>query len=111
MIRAGELNQRIEIHGTVRTTDPRWGVSTTETMTTMAWAKVKQLKAEERLVNGQVQTDLTHVVTIRHNPDVNEMCNIRWRGRTLEIVGIVTDDRRTEMQISCREQPVAGVTP
>jgi SPP1 family predicted phage head-tail adaptor len=104
-MRAGELRHRITFKGTTRTVDARWGVSNTATTEDTVWARVRELKAAERFERGQVQTDVSYEILIRHRADITDRHTIEWEGRTLQITGITADERKRELVIEAREQP------
>lgn len=110
---AGRLRHRITFRrpGTAR---DRHGHTTgaPETVATV-WAQVRPAGSSERLAAAQMQSGLTHVVTVHYVPALAAATGAWWiehRGRTLAIVGLPRnqDERDQWLRFDCIEGAGAG---
>jgi SPP1 family predicted phage head-tail adaptor len=110
-MRAGELRDRVTLERFATVEDPRWGPKPSWTVVGDIWAKVEPLSAGERPVNNGVQSEISHRVTIRYRDDVTSKERLTYRGRLLDIVGVLdVDGRKRELLIEAKERPEEGAS-
>ncbi len=106
----GRMRERITFQQSVKTPDGIGGFSTTWqniASRPTIFAKVQPLNAREQLQAQQIQSPISHKITIRYRKDLNTSMRILWDGQPLNIHGITNPDekkRYTEIQV---EQGVA----
>lgn len=105
---AGDLNERVTIQRRGFTRDAigaqieAWQVRAT------VWAQVQPMSAGEQYRRQQIQAKADWKVTVRYNADIVPSDRLSWRGRTLEIKGILNPDmRRRFLDLACEELQVA----
>ena len=103
MLHAGEMRERITIQtpSTTRsaTGSPRLGWVNAATV----WAKVSSLSGREVLQAMQSNVIVTHRIYMRFRDDVNPETRIVWRGDVLEVVVALPKNKRSELEVLCRE--------
>ena len=108
-MRAGTLRDRVTIQRELVTPDPRWGGTPGWTDVATVWAEVTPRKATERMKDGGIQSDISHVIRMRYRPDLESKDRVTWRGQTLEVEGVIdVGGRRRELEVTCRELPTNG---
>jgi head-tail adaptor len=90
MDRIGELRQRADFEGVVRTADEDG--SYTETRTTLyrgvaVSITVASVRDLERLGAGTVTAMATYIVRARYHRNVTTQTQIRWNGRVFQVTG------------------------
>lgn len=84
-MRAGDLDQRIELQRLTRMPDGGGGYSEEWTTYATPWASVRPMSGRERYHAQQTQASANYRVTIRYRADVQDADRILWRGRVLNI--------------------------
>jgi SPP1 family predicted phage head-tail adaptor len=105
MIPAGELRDRVQLQRRIGTADAEWG-TVAESWQTYAtvWASVRPMRAAELLADNGVLHETVHTVRIRHRADVTPEHRLIYRGRALDIAGVVdVDGRRAVLELRCVE--------
>jgi SPP1 family predicted phage head-tail adaptor len=109
MIRAGTLRERVTLSRLTSAEDARWGPTPTPSSYATVWAEVEPVRATERMQDGGIQSDISHVLRMRYRADVASKDRVTWRGRTLEVEGVIdVGARRRELELTCRELPTNG---
>ena len=67
------------------------------------WASVEAVSGREFFASQQVQSEVTHKVTIRFLPGVTADMRIVHGGRVFGIVAPLPDNRGTRLVLMCRE--------
>lgn len=67
------------------------------------WASVEAVNGREFFASQQVQSEVTHKVTIRFLPGVTADMRIVHGGRVFGIVAPLPDNRGTRLVLMCRE--------
>ena len=103
MIHAGELRERItvQVPSTTKSASgaPRLGWKNVGTV----WAKVNSLSGREVLQAMQSNVIVTHRIYMRFMFDINTESRIIWRGQTLEVVVALPKNKRSELEVLCKE--------
>ena len=103
---AGKLRERVTIQRPTMPPGP-YGQDAAPTWADVrtVWAAVRQLRAAEIVRAQQAGSETTLLVNIRYADDVTADCRLVWRGRTLDVVGVIeVNARRTELEIMCTER-------
>lgn len=104
--RAGRRNQRItfqRVTGETRT--PSGAVVPTWSDVVSLWADVDELNGNELWRAQQVQSKVTHFVTILYYAGLTTAHRIVWEARTLGIDGIANPDGvKRQLELRCAEQ-------
>jgi SPP1 family predicted phage head-tail adaptor len=108
-MRAGDLRDTVLLQLWSPESDPKWGPTPGYQDVGEIRAKVETVAAAERQNGHGTQDNISHVVTLRYRPDITSKDRLTWRGRTLDIVGLIdVDNRHAELRIECREHPEEG---
>ena len=67
------------------------------------WASLEAMSGREFFASQQVQSEVTHKVTIRFRPGVAADMRIVHGGRVFGIVAPLPDNRGTRLVLMCRE--------
>lgn len=105
-MRSGKLRDLVTIQRRTPSADATWGAAAGETWADVVelWADVQSVDGSEQLRSGAgVESVATHQVRTRFLAGVTVQDRIAWRGRTLNIVSIAEDPRRTELVIAAAE--------
>jgi SPP1 family predicted phage head-tail adaptor len=93
---------RHQITFTLPTKENPFGEVTEPTVTTR-WAEVRALSGRELMNAAQTMNAYTYQVHMRYTEGINEKMRIVYRGKTLEIVSIIEDERQRWMTLNCVE--------
>lgn len=109
MIRSGELRDKVGLLAQTNVNDPQWGPTPQWVEVATIWAGVTPLAASEKFQQDGVQSVVSHRVVIRWRTDLTSKHRLRYRGRTLDIVGVHDPDgRRRELVVEAKEHPQEG---
>lgn len=102
-MRAGMLRHRVTLQRFQQGQDAYGGpVETWEDVATV-WASLEAVSGREFFASQQVQSEVTHKVTIRFRPGVAADMRIVYGGRVFGIVAPLPDNRGTRLVLMCRE--------
>ena len=105
MIRAGKLDQIIEIQEVTQTDDGMGDVTET-------WSKVSEsptraeyipLRGLERIEAGKLAMVTTMKLRIRRNTNVTSACRVEHKTKTYRITGVEDNQRDMDMVLLCSE--------
>ena len=102
-MRGGRLRERVQIQvddgaaSGLASHVPNW--STLDTVS----ARVQQLTGRELVAAQATAAETTYQVTIRYYAALTTKHRLVWGSVTLDITGIIPDERRTEQQVLCRQ--------
>lgn len=103
MLHAGEMRERvtIQVPSSSRSAGgaARLGWKDVDTV----WAKVSSLSGREVLQAMQANVIVTHRIYMRFRSEVNAETRILWRGQTLEVVVALPKNKRSELEVLCKE--------
>ena len=85
MIRAGELNKRIELQPSSRAANGTGGFVTTWATTETVWAAIWPISAADVIEGMKTSAQTTHRVRIRFRKDVNSAMRIKYGNRYFSI--------------------------
>lgn len=105
-MRGGRLRHRIVLERPTTTADAKGGEVVTYADATERWADVRPLSAREYFASQQTQMEISHLVTMRFDPDLplGPKWRVRFGARRFDIESLVlVDERRHEWQLRCRE--------
>lgn len=106
-VRAGKLRKRIDIEHVVQTAEGDG--STTESWQTFAtrWASIEPIETSGReyLQGAAIESDVSHVITLRWLDGVTAKHRVYFRGRIFEIESTADVEERGRMLVlMCKEQ-------
>lgn len=106
-VRASELREVVNIE-TMTTTADAYGnesdVPATITDGTNVPAKVEPLRGSEFIAAQQVQSEVTHIVKIRHRSGVLPSMRLLYRSRYLQILAVIDmGERQRMLELHCKE--------
>ncbi len=92
MIAAGRLRHRVQLQRQVYGQSPATGAQTVswEPLADV-WAEVAPLSAREFVAAKAIDSEVTLRVTIRHREGVTDKCRVLFRGKILNIHGVLPD--------------------
>lgn len=93
MIAAGRLRHRVQLQRQVYAQSPATGAETVswELLADRVRAEVAPLSARELVAAKAVDGEVTLRVTIRYRDDVTDKCRVLFRGKILNIHGVLPD--------------------
>lgn len=106
MVRAGTLRERITINAkrtTIVTNDSGEDITPYDVVIAQTWGEVKPLTQREQSIAKTAGSTATYQITTRYRTDVTNEHRIVWGSHTLSIDGIVPDERKRQLTISCKE--------
>ena len=109
MPRAGGLRERVTIEQETITDDGMGGgaLSWSEiTHVPTIWARIAPIRGSERLQAQQLQSPLSHTVTIHYRTDLTTKMRLLWGSTALNIRSVYHDEKRRHTMLDC-EQGVA----
>ena len=100
---AGRLRHRVVFE--VRGSTPDDYGEPVETWTTAFtdWAQVQQLRGREFFSDARISADVDTRVIMRYRAGVTKRHRINFEGRILDIEYILEDERRTSLELLCKE--------
>ena len=100
----GKLRHRAELQSFAETRDDYGQAIKSYATFATVWARVEPLTGRELIEAQQLNSRVTHKVTIRHQPFAKPISRILFKTRPLEVVSVLDkDERRIEMKIICIE--------
>lgn len=84
-MRAGDLDQRIELQRLTRMPDGGGGYSEEWTTYAQSWANVRPMSGRERYQAQQTQANANYRITLYNRADIDPADRILWRGKVLNI--------------------------
>lgn len=100
----GQMRSQMAIEKATETTDATGAVVQTWSEIGLVWAYIRPLSGRELSDARQVEADVTHEVRMRYRSDLTARMRLTFRGRTLEILGLVNiDELDRELILTCVE--------
>lgn len=65
------------------------------------WARVRPLRADEKLRLGQIINAEAYEITIRRLPGTSAKQRVEWKDKTLNIIGVSDDENRECQRLTC----------
>lgn len=101
-MRIGQLKDRITIQNYVRTPDGYGGYDETWQDIATVWANIKPLRGREFFQAQQIQSEITHKITIRYRNDIDKTCRVKYNSKTFDIKSIIDiDNKHRFLEIMC----------
>lgn len=110
-MRAGALRHRVELQQPTETRDSHGGVRQTWATVQTVYASVEPIGGKEYFAAQQVQSDTTHRVRLRWNPDFTPTTKwrVRYDGRDFDIEAVIEMfERQREWHLMCKERHQDG---
>lgn len=102
-MRAGTLRHRVTLQRFKQGQDAYGGPVETWTDVATIWASVDAVNGREFFAGRQVQSEVTHKITIRHRPDVTSEMRVAHGGKVFGIEAVLPDRRGTRLVLMCKE--------
>jgi len=100
----GKLRHRITLQEIIKTDDGYGGIVETWKDIATVWAAIEPLKGTERYQAQQVQSELTHKVTIRYRAGIKPQMRILYGNRVFDIEAVIdVDERHRWLELLCSE--------
>jgi len=106
-ISAGKLRHRITMEQLTQSADSQTNEPVeTWTPRETVWASIEPVSGNERYSSMQIQSDITHMVTIRAISGLTGQWRVRHEGRVFHIAEppINVDERGKKMLLLCKER-------
>lgn len=106
MIRAGRLRNRLELQTDTATVDEYGDKSPSAWLTTQTvWAAIEPLRGRELFAAQQVKSDVTHKITMRHQPGITSAMRFKEGSRAFNIAAppINVRERDRMIEVLCVE--------
>jgi SPP1 family predicted phage head-tail adaptor len=103
-LRAGRLRHRIVLQSAGEAADGGGGFTVTWGDVATLWAAIEPLKGSERLRAQQLETPVTHRVTIRHRAGVTAKMRVKFGSRAFNIRAVIDpQERGRTLELLCEE--------
>jgi len=103
-MKAGQLRHRVTIQSRTTARDAHDDPIATWSTVVKVWASIEPLNARELILAQQVESNVTHKVTIRYRSGVTSAMRVVFGSRTFEIDSVInTDERNITMVLMCEE--------
>ncbi len=100
----GKLRHRVTIQQLVNTDDGAGGSIETWQNVATVWAAIEPLRGNERYAAQQVQSTLTHKVTIRYREGIKPQMRLTYKGRIFDIESVIDiEERHHWLELFCSE--------
>lgn len=100
----GKLRHRVTLQELVKTDDGYGGIVETWQDVATVWAAIEPLRGNERYTAQQVQSELTHKVTIRYRAGIKPQMRILYGNRVFDIEAVIdVDERHRWLELLCSE--------
>lgn len=100
----GKLRHRATIQQLVSTDDGAGGSIETWQNVATVWAAIEPLRGNERYTAQQVQSTLTHKVTIRYREGIKPQMRLTYKGRIFDIESVIDiEERHRWLELLCSE--------
>lgn len=101
----GHLRERVAVEQKTSVTDAQGGRSVTWGIleTVAAAIEPENTRESEPLQVGAVTASGRYRVRLRHRTDVTALMRLRWRGKVLHILSVVSDERRRWLLLQVAE--------
>lgn len=100
----GKLRHRVTLQELVKTDDGYGGIVETWQDVATVWAAIKPLRGNERYTAQQVQSELSHKITIRYQAGIKPQMKLLYKGRTFEIESVIDiEERHQWLELLCSE--------
>lgn len=104
MMNVGQLRHRVTIQQLTRVEDEGGGYAEVWTEVATVWAAIKPLRGNERYEAQQVQSTLTHKVTIRYREGIKPQMRLTYKGRIFDIESVIDiEERHRWLELLCSE--------
>ena len=104
---AGRMRHRVTIQQQVRSATDYGGYEESWVDVATVWARIEPLMGRERWHGDQIESDLTHRVTIRYRSDVTPQMRVLYGSRVLKIISVINSGERDETLILlCTEENI-----
>ena len=98
-LKAGMLRHRVAIQSEVNTRDAIGGVAKTWSTDATVWANIRPLSGRELIAAQQVDSRVTHEITVREYSGLNSNMRFLHESRAFNIVSVRDIDERDKLQI------------
>lgn len=100
----GKLRHRVTLQELVKTDDGYGGIVETWQDVATVWAAIEPLRGNERYTAQQVQSELSHKVTIRYRAGIKPQMRILYGNRVFDIEAVIdVDERHRWLELLCSE--------
>ncbi len=99
------MDCRVILQNVAFTSDGQGGQTETWTDTATIWAKIEPLKAWERMQAMQMQSPVTHKITIRYRSDVTSKSRIKFNDRIMWVKEVINkNEANTYLELKSIER-------
>ena len=103
-LEAGALRHRITLQSATDTPDGGGGFTTVWTDVATVWAAIEPLKGREQLHAAQLETPVTHRVTLRYRAGVTPKMRVKFGTRVFNIRAVIdAEERHRTLELMCEE--------
>lgn len=107
-MRAGLMRDRIDLQSPAPTSGD-WGQAEGWATQATVWAQVTPLTGTEKLNDTEIQSVVTHKISMRYRSDVTSQWRAIYRDQVLDFLTVIdVDGLKAELQIDAREYPTNG---
>jgi SPP1 family predicted phage head-tail adaptor len=101
---AGKLRHRVTIQAPTTGTDGAGGVTHTWATFATVWGWIEPLSARRLFQAQQANSETTGIIHIRYVAGLLPTMRVKYGLRTFEIISIIPDEKKIEIQILYKEK-------
>lgn len=102
VIRAGELDRRVVLQQRSSSKDTYGQQVMTWTDVATLWANIRPLSGREMLTAGAINSELSHVVTIRYRSGVTPAMRLTYGGQVFNILSVIDPEMaHVSLELQC----------
>lgn len=95
-MRIGELRKQISFQSEQMIADGAGGYALTWVTVLTAWGEIEPLHGDKRYVDGHLQVEATHKVTLRYQSGLTADMRIIYGSRVFKILSLLNQDERNQ---------------
>lgn len=98
------FNKRVAIQAVTETADGQGGFTDVWATSVTVWASVKPVRAYERFQSMQLETPVTHNVTMRYQDSITTKNRLLYDGRILHVESVINEEEADLfLTLKCKE--------
>lgn len=98
------FRHRVEVQAVSTTSDGQGGVSESWDTIKTVWASIKPVRAYEKFQAMQLETPITHKITMRFQDGITTAKRLLYGTRIFHIVEVINiDDANVYLNLTCKE--------
>lgn len=98
------MDKRVTLQSVSRASDGQGGFTESWADTATVWAAFAPASGYEKMIAGQMKSEISHNVLMRYRPGVTTKMRIAWGARTFDIKEVINvDEANRTLKLKCVE--------